>query len=70
LGYYPGKSRAKDNGHQGSGFFGAAMAPMEELEYTGVVDRIKELDKKFSIRNRNISIINHFIKNFTSNPAR
>lgn len=32
------------------GFFGAAMAPMEELEYTGVVQRIKELDKKFSLR--------------------
>lgn len=32
------------------GFFGAAMAPMEELEYTGVVERIKDLDKKFLIR--------------------
>lgn len=32
------------------GFFGAAMAPMEELEYTGVVERIKALDKSFSIR--------------------
>nr|VDS10912.1 Fructose-1,6-bisphosphate aldolase/phosphatase [uncultured Microgenomates group bacterium]VDS10914.1 Fructose-1,6-bisphosphate aldolase/phosphatase [uncultured Microgenomates group bacterium] len=32
------------------GFFGAAMAPMEELEYTGVVERIKQLDSKFSIR--------------------
>lgn len=32
------------------GFFGAAMAPMEELEYTGVVERIKKLDSKFSIR--------------------
>ena len=32
------------------GFFGAAMAPMEELEYTGVVERIKILDKKFSVR--------------------
>lgn len=31
------------------GFFGAAMAPMEELEYTGVVERIKELDKRFKI---------------------
>lgn len=34
------------------GFFGAAMAPMEELEYTGVVERIKKLDKKFSIRRK------------------
>ena len=32
------------------GFFGCAMAPMEELEYTGVVERIKDLDKKFKIR--------------------
>lgn len=32
------------------GFFGSAMAPMEELEYTGVVERIKELDPKFKIR--------------------
>src|SRR3989339_596423 len=32
------------------GFFGAAMATMEELEYTGVVERIKALDKKFKIR--------------------
>ncbi len=34
------------------GFFGAAMAPMEELEYTGVVDRIKSLDNKFTIRGK------------------
>ena len=32
------------------GFFGSAMAPMEELEYTGVMERLKELDKKFIIR--------------------
>ncbi len=32
------------------GFFGCAMAPMEELEYTGVIERIKDLDKKFKIR--------------------
>jgi fructose 1,6-bisphosphate aldolase/phosphatase len=32
------------------GFIGAAMAPMEELEYTGVVERIKQLDVKFTIR--------------------
>ncbi|MBM3283112.1 fructose 1,6-bisphosphatase [Candidatus Gottesmanbacteria bacterium] len=34
------------------GFFGVAMASMEELEYTGVVERIKELDKKFIIRSK------------------
>jgi len=32
------------------GFFGAAMASMEELEYTGVVEQIKKLDPKFTIR--------------------
>jgi fructose 1,6-bisphosphate aldolase/phosphatase len=32
------------------GFFGSAMAPMEELEYTGVMERMKKLDGKFSIR--------------------
>lgn len=34
------------------GFFGAAMAPMEELEYTGVMEQIAVLDKKFSIRKK------------------
>ena len=34
------------------GFFGAAMASMEELEYTGVVQRIKSLDSKFKIRGK------------------
>jgi fructose 1,6-bisphosphate aldolase/phosphatase len=32
------------------GFFGASMAPMEEMEYTGVMERIKHLDNKFKIR--------------------
>ncbi len=32
------------------GFFGAAMAPMEELEYTGVMEKLKNLDNKFKIR--------------------
>lgn len=34
------------------GFFGSAMATMEELEYTGVVQRIKALDGKFSVRGK------------------
>lgn len=34
------------------GFFGAAMAPMEELEYTGVVERIRQLDKNFTVRGK------------------
>jgi len=32
------------------GFFGAAMLPMSELEYTGIVEKMKVLDKRFSIR--------------------
>lgn len=32
------------------GFFGAAMLPMAELEYTGIVEKLKNLDRKFSIR--------------------
>ncbi len=33
------------------GFFGAAMLPMSELEYTGIVDKLKVLDKHFTVRN-------------------
>jgi fructose 1,6-bisphosphate aldolase/phosphatase len=32
------------------GFSGAAMLPMEELEYTGVMDKLAELDKRFIVR--------------------
>ncbi len=32
------------------GFFGAAMLPMNELEYTGVVETLKELDNRFALR--------------------
>ncbi len=34
------------------GFYGAAMLPMSELEYTGVVETLKELEKKFKIRKK------------------
>lgn len=34
------------------GFFNPAMLGMNELEYTGVVEKIKELDKKFIIRKK------------------
>ena len=34
------------------GFYGAAMLPMSELEYTGVMETLKELDKKFIIRKK------------------
>jgi len=32
------------------GFFGAAMLPMGELEYTGITEKLGELDKGFKIR--------------------
>jgi len=32
------------------GFFGCAMLPMSELEYGGIVERLKGLEKKFTIR--------------------
>lgn len=32
------------------GFFGPAMLPMAELEYTGIRDRMKVLDRRFAVR--------------------
>jgi fructose 1,6-bisphosphate aldolase/phosphatase len=32
------------------GFFGAAMLPMSELEYTGIVEKLAQLDPRFRIR--------------------
>lgn len=32
------------------GFFGAAMLPMAELEYTGIMGKLAELDPKFRVR--------------------
>ena len=32
------------------GFFGAAMLPMSELEYTGIMDKLAELDGRFVVR--------------------
>jgi fructose 1,6-bisphosphate aldolase/phosphatase len=32
------------------GFFGAAMLPMTELEYTGIVEKLGVLDKRFTVR--------------------
>lgn len=33
-----------------NGFFGAAMLPMGELEYTGVMETLDKLDKRFTVR--------------------
>lgn len=32
------------------GFFGAAMLPMAELEYTGIMEKLKELEGRFAVR--------------------
>jgi len=32
------------------GFVGAAMLPMSELEYTGIAEKLKGLDRRFRIR--------------------
>ena len=32
------------------GFFGAAMLPMSELEYTGIKERLERLDQRFTLR--------------------
>ncbi|MBI4463033.1 MAG: fructose 1,6-bisphosphatase, partial [Acidobacteria bacterium] len=32
------------------GFSGPAMLPMNELEYTGVMEKLKDLDKRFRVR--------------------
>ena len=37
-------------GMRRQGFFGAAMLPMSELEYTGIMETLKSLDERFSIR--------------------
>jgi fructose 1,6-bisphosphate aldolase/phosphatase len=31
------------------GFFGAAMLPMSELEYTGIMERLAKLDGRFTV---------------------
>lgn len=34
------------------GFYGPSMAPMDEMEYTGVVDNLKRLNEKFTVRGK------------------
>ena len=35
------------------GFIGTAMLPMSELEYTGILEQLTELDKRFAVRAEN-----------------
>jgi fructose 1,6-bisphosphate aldolase/phosphatase len=32
------------------GFFGAAMLPMAELEYTGIMEKLKAIEPRFHVR--------------------
>ena len=34
------------------GFFGAAMLPMAELEYTGIMEKLRDLESRFVVRGR------------------
>jgi fructose 1,6-bisphosphate aldolase/phosphatase len=38
------------------GFAGAAMLPMAELEYTGIVDKLNLLDKRFAVREKPVLV--------------
>ena len=40
----------KATGIRRQGFSGAAMLPYSELEYGGIVEKLKALDKKFVVR--------------------
>jgi hypothetical protein len=35
---------------RGQGFIGAAMVPMSELEYTGIVETLEALQPRFVVR--------------------
>ena len=37
-------------GMRRQGFFGAAMLPMTELEYTGIMEKLEALDQRFAVR--------------------
>ncbi|MBI3981202.1 fructose 1,6-bisphosphatase [Candidatus Microgenomates bacterium] len=50
--YVRNKAAEKSYSLREQGFFGNAMAPMEELEYTGVMKILAGLDKKFVIRKK------------------
>jgi len=41
---------SKAIGMRRQGFFGAAMLPMSELEYTGIMEKLEELEGRFRVR--------------------
>lgn len=50
----PDRIAAKATDMRRQGFFGAAMLPMDELEYTGIVEKLKALDAKFVVRGETV----------------
>jgi fructose 1,6-bisphosphate aldolase/phosphatase len=53
------RTRVADKGMEmrRQGFFGAAMLPMEELEYTGIMETLAVLDKKFQVREEKVRAV-------------
>ena len=49
--YVRNKAAEKTLAIRAQGFYGPSMAAMDELEYTGVVENLKRLDAKFTLRN-------------------
>ena len=50
--YVRNKAAKKTYELRAQGFYGPAMAGMDELEYTGVVENLKRLDEKFTLRSK------------------
>jgi fructose 1,6-bisphosphate aldolase/phosphatase len=50
-------SKAIDMRRQG--FFGAAMLPMSELEYTGIMEKLKTLDERFAVRREAAQVLQY-----------
>lgn len=50
--YVRNKAAQKAEEIRKQGFSGPAMLPMSELEYTGVMDTLKKLEKKFKVRKK------------------
>ena len=38
------------------GFSGAAMLPMAELEYTGVMEMLDKMEKRFTVRMKKVPV--------------
>jgi len=50
--YIRNKASQKAEEIRRQGFYGQAMLPFTELEYTGIMETLKELEKRFKIRRR------------------